>query len=285
MSSTQQHDGYETAQANGSQPVSAAQPASSAQKQPSVTLSKVTLRRRTQEEYSYDLKRNIFAFLEGRYRKPASKTVLARITLDVKQGEKIGIIGANGSGKSTLLKVICGILRPTEGTVDVRGTVAPLIELGAGFDPDLSVYDNILLYGILLGFSKETMIQKVPGILAFSELEEYSAMPVKTLSSGMNARLGFAIASDVDPAVLILDEVLSIGDEHFRRKCQARIERFWHQETTIFVVSHDLGFIEKSCERVICLQKGRIAFTGPAKTAIRFYLDTVNQADRISGVE
>lgn len=250
-----------------------------------VLVRNLTLRRRTQEEYSYDLKRNIFAMIEGRYRKPALKTVLRGINLEAAPGEKIGIIGPNGSGKSTLLKVISGILRPSEGTVQVRGNVAPLIELGAGFDPDLSVYDNVVLYGILLGFSKETMIEKVPGILEFSELEEYSAMPVKTLSSGMNARLGFAIASDVDPAVLILDEVLSIGDEHFRRKCRTRIERFWHQETTIFVVSHDLSFIEQSCTRVFCLQGGRVAFEGPAKTAIRFYLDTVDEADRLRGVE
>lgn len=252
---------------------------------PSVHLEGVTLRRRTQKEFSYDLKRNIFAVLEGRYRKPEYKAVLRGIDLRTDPGEKIGIIGPNGSGKSTLLKVVCGILRPSEGRVTVRGSVAPLIELGAGFDPDLSVFDNILLYGILLGFAKEVMIAKVAGILDFAELRDYSAMPVKTLSSGMNARLGFAIASDVDPDILVLDEVLSIGDEHFRHKCRARIERFWHHKTTIFVVSHDLAFIEQSCQRVICLQKGRIAFSGTPKTAIRYYLDTVDEADRLSGVE
>lgn len=250
-----------------------------------VRLQKVTLRRRTQEEYSYDLKRNIFALLEGRHRRPALKAVLSGIDLEVAAGEKIGIFGPNGSGKSTLLKLICGILRPTAGSVDVRGSIAPLIELGAGFDPDLTVNDNIILYGILLGFSKETMIEKTASILEFAELQAYATMPVKTLSSGMNARLGFAVASDVDPDILILDEVLSIGDEHFRRKCSARIQRFWERHATIFVVSHDLGFIEKSCDRVICLQRGRIAFTGAPKTAIRFYLDTVNEADRSLGVE
>jgi ABC-type polysaccharide/polyol phosphate transport system ATPase subunit len=254
-------------------------------REPAVRVENATLRRRTQEEFSYDLKRSIFAMLEGRYKTPKSKTVLQNINMKIMPGEKVGIIGENGSGKSTLLRLICGILRPSEGRVHVRGSIAPLIELGAGFDPDLSVYDNIVLYGILLGFSKDVMHAKVPGILAFSELGDYAAMPVKTLSSGMHARLGFAIASDVDPDVLVLDEVLSIGDEHFRHKCKVRLERFWHKDVTVFLVSHDLGLIETSCERVICLQRGRIAFDGAPRSAIRFYLDTVDEADRLSGVE
>ena len=253
--------------------------------EPGVLIDHVTLHRRTQSESSYDLKRNIFALLEGRYQKPATKIVLNDVCLRATPGEKIGIIGPNGSGKSTLLKVICGILRPTNGRVNVGGTIAPLIELGAGFDPDLSVRDNVLLYGILLGFSKETMLAKLSGILDFAELAEYETMPVKTLSSGMNARLGFAIASDVDPDILILDEVLSIGDEHFRNKCKARIERFWHAQTTVFVVSHDLNFIQESCARVYCMQNGQITFQGPPRTAVRFYLDTVHEADRLWGVE
>lgn len=250
-----------------------------------VFLDRVTLSRRTQAESSYDLKRNIFAFIEGRYQKPALKTVLNNISLRALPGEKIGIIGPNGSGKSTLLKVICGILRPTSGAIIASGSIAPLIELGAGFDPDLSVRDNIILYGILLGFSKQTMLAKVPAILDFAELRDYESMPVKTLSSGMNARLGFAIASDVDPDILILDEVLSIGDEHFRNKCKARIARFWHEQTTVFVVSHDLGFIQESCQRVYCMQNGQITFEGRPKTAVRYYLDTVDEADRVWGIE
>lgn len=252
---------------------------------PGILVDHVTLRRRTQAESSYDLKRNIFARLEGSYQKPAAKIVLNDVSLKAMPGEKIGIIGPNGSGKSTLLKVICGILRPTSGTVTVGGSIAPLIELGAGFDPDLSVRDNIILYGILLGFSKQTMISRVPAILDFAELKDYETMPVKTLSSGMNARLGFAIASDVDPDILVLDEVLSIGDEHFRNKCKARISRFWHAQTTVFVVSHDLAFIQESCSRVYCMQNGRITFQGLPKTVVRYYLDTVNEADRVWGVE
>ena len=248
---------------------------------PSICLRGVTLLRRTQEELTYDLKRNLFALVEGRYRRPASKAVLRNINLEVPPGEKVGVIGANGAGKSTLLKMICGILRPSKGTVEVRGSIAPLIELGAGFDPELSVFDNVILYGILLGSSKASMLERAPGILAFAELESYASMPVKTLSSGMTARLGFAIASDVDPDVLILDEVLSIGDEHFRNKCRRRLEHFWHKDATIITVSHDLAFIRESCTRVVCMEEGRLAFEGPTAAAIRFYLDTVSEADSL----
>ncbi|NEP28738.1 ATP-binding cassette domain-containing protein, partial [Moorena sp. SIO3I6] len=185
-----------------------------------IRLDRVSLWRRTQEEFSYDLKKTILSFVEGKYRKPSKNLVLDDIHLAVKAGEKIGIIGPNGSGKSTLLKVICGILQPTRGQVWIRGEIAPLIELGAGFDPELSVLDNIKLYGVMLGFSKQEMKRRTPSILEFAELEDYKLMPVKGLSSGMSARLGFAIATDVQPDILILDEVLSVGDQSFRIKCQ-----------------------------------------------------------------
>ena len=143
-------------------------------------------------KFSYDLKKTLLSILEGKYRKPAKNLVLDRIDLSVSSGEKIGIIGANGSGKSTLLKIICGILQPTNGTVRVRGTIAPLIELGAGFDPEISVRDNIILYGVMLGFSRTEMKERIKSILQFAELEDYILSPVKALSSGMVARLGFA---------------------------------------------------------------------------------------------
>ncbi|MFN4832117.1 MAG: ATP-binding cassette domain-containing protein, partial [Pseudanabaena sp.] len=160
-----------------------------------IRLGQVCLWRRTQEEFSYDLKKTVLSFFEGKYRQPAKKLVLDKIDLVVEKGEKIGIIGGNGAGKSTLLKVICGILQPTTGTVRVRGQIAPLIELGAGFDAEISVMDNILLYGVLLGFSRAEMQERARSILEFAELQDYELVPVKGLSSGMVARLGFAIAT------------------------------------------------------------------------------------------
>jgi ABC-type polysaccharide/polyol phosphate transport system ATPase subunit len=244
-----------------------------------IRLDNVTLYRRTQEEFSYDLKRTILSIFEGKYRKPTKKLILDNLDLVVNAGEKIGIIGSNGSGKSTLLKVISGILKPTKGSLRVRGDIAPLIELGAGFDPDLSVKDNIILYGVMLGFSRQEMKARVASILDFAELQDYSFAPVKSLSSGMSARLGFAIATDVKPDILILDEVLSVGDESFKHKCQARMDKLWDQHTTILVVSHGLEFIQESCERAIWLERGKIRFSGSTEDTIAHYLEAVKQSE------
>jgi ABC-type polysaccharide/polyol phosphate transport system ATPase subunit len=214
--------------------------------------------------------------LEGKYRKPSKKLILDKVDLVVNAGEKIGIIGSNGSGKSTMLKLICGILKPTTGNLWVKGEIAPLIELGAGFDPDLSVRDNIVLYGVMLGFSRKEMKERVFSILDFAELEDYMFAPVKSLSSGMSARLGFAIATDVQPDILILDEVLSVGDESFKNKCQKRIDKLWDHHTTILVVSHGLEFIQKSCERAIWLDRGKIRFAGNTEETISHYLESVH---------
>ncbi|MDJ0797354.1 MAG: ABC transporter ATP-binding protein [Calothrix sp. MO_167.B12] len=241
-----------------------------------IRLDKVSLLRRTQQEFSYDLKKTILSILEGKYRQPAKKLVLDKIDLVVESGQKIGIIGANGSGKSTILKVISGILQPTDGSVRVRGKIAPLIELGAGFDADISVQDNILLYGVLLGFSRAEMYGRTHSILSFAELEDYALVPVKALSSGMVARLGFAIATDVQPDILILDEVLSVGDESFKNKCKQRIDKFWHSNTTILVVSHSMEFIKESCEKAIWLDKGRINFSGTSEETVNKYIHSVN---------
>ncbi|MGB3208035.1 MAG: ABC transporter ATP-binding protein [Crinalium sp.] len=240
-----------------------------------IRLDQVSLWRRTQEEFSYDLKKTLLSFLEGKYRQPAKKLVLDQIDLVVNSGEKVGIIGSNGSGKSTLLKLICGILHPTSGTLRVRGNIAPLIELGAGFDPEISVMDNIILYGVLLGFSRSEMLQRARLILEFAELEEYELVPVKGLSSGMVARLGFAIATDVKPDILILDEVLAVGDESFKHKSQQRIEKFWNDNATILVVSHDLNFIREACSRALWLNKGKLVFEGAAAQTVEYYLNSI----------
>lgn len=241
-----------------------------------IRLDGISLWRRTQEEFSYDLKKTILSIFEGKYRQPAKKLVLNDIDLVVKKGEKIGIIGSNGAGKSTLLKVISGILQPTTGKVKVRGNIAPLIELGAGFDFEISVVDNIILYGVLLGFSRAEMKERVNSILDFAELEDYRFVPVKGLSSGMVARLGFAIATDVQPDILILDEVLSVGDESFRHKCQKRIDKFWESHVTILVVSHSMDFIQKSCDQSIWIDRGVIQAIGKSDDIVQLYLGRVN---------
>ncbi|MFN3926431.1 MAG: ABC transporter ATP-binding protein [Pseudanabaenaceae cyanobacterium] len=238
-----------------------------------IRLDNVSLWRRTQEEFSYDLKKTILSLLEGKFQKSSRKLVLDNINLVIEKGEKVGIIGSNGSGKSTLLKVIAGILEPTIGTVRVRGDIAPLIELGAGFDPEISVYDNIILYGVLLGFSIAQMKSRVETILAFAELEEYRFAPVKSLSSGMTARLGFAIATDVEPDILILDEVLSVGDQRFQDKCKDRMNKFWLDQVTIVVVSHHMQFIQEACDRVIWLNRGRVAMIGSTDEVVSAYLE------------
>ncbi len=242
-----------------------------------IRLDQVSLSRRTQEEFSYDLKKTLLSFVEGKYRKPARKLVLDHIDLSVTAGEKIGIIGANGSGKSTLLKLISGILQPTRGSLRVRGNIAPLIELGAGFDSELTVMSNIVLYGVLLGFKRSEMLDRAASILEFAELEDYAAVPVKALSSGMTARLGFAIATDVQPDILILDEVLSVGDESFKQKCKQRMEQLWDNSATVLLVSHSMEDIHRTCDRAIWLDRGRIRFSGSAADTAEAYLSAVEQ--------
>ncbi|HHP7232691.1 MAG TPA: ABC transporter ATP-binding protein [Xenococcaceae cyanobacterium] len=242
----------------------------------SIRLEQVSLWRRTQEEFSYDLKRTILTFLEGKYHQPAKKLILDQIDLTINQGEKIGIIGANGSGKSTLLKIISGILQPTTGVVRVKGNIAPLIELGAGFDPELSVVDNIVLYGVMLGFTRREMQARAKLILEFSELQEYSFVPVKGLSSGMKARLGFAIATDIEPDILILDEILSVGDERFRNKCEQKMQDFWQDHITILLVSHSMDLIAKSCPKSIWIDRGKIAIMGDTDTVIDCYMNSIS---------
>ncbi len=241
-----------------------------------IRLDNVSLWRRTQEEFSYDLKRTVLSFLEGKYRKPSKKLVLNQIDLVINSGERVGFIGANGAGKSTLLKVICGILEPTIGAVRTAGKIAPLIELGVGFDSENSVINNIIYYGVFLGFSRQDMKRRTQSILEFAELEDYAYAPVKALSSGMVSRLAFSIATEVQPDILILDEVLAVGDASFVKKSQRRMERFWQGDTTILLVSHNLEFVEENCQKAVWLDHGNVKFQGSAKETIKQYLETVN---------
>jgi ABC-type polysaccharide/polyol phosphate transport system ATPase subunit len=238
---------------------------------PVIALRDVSLWRRTQEEFHYDFKRFVFNLIRGRHRRPNRRRVLDNVSLTVRAGEKIGIIGENGSGKTTLLKVICGILAPTNGSSATTGSVAPLIELGAGFDSMLSLVDNIVYYGLLLGIERRRMREHVDSILDFAELRDYRDEPVKTLSSGMTARLGFAIATEFRPDILILDEVLAVGDESFARKCRERIDHLWDEHVTILVVSHNLDFILKECDRAIWLEKGALVLDARPHEAVLGY--------------
>jgi ABC-2 type transport system ATP-binding protein len=247
----------------------------------SIRLDGVSLWRRTQEEFSYDLKRTVLSFLEGKYRHPAKKIVLDNIDLTIGCGEKIGIIGANGSGKSTMLKLISGILTPTSGKVKAKGKIAPLIELGAGFDPELAVMDNIILYGVMLGYTQAQMKDRTKSILEFAELENYALVPVKGLSSGMTARLGFAIATDVKPDILILDEVLSVGDVSFKNKCKQRMEEFWQDHVTVLLVSHSMELILQNCHRTLWMDRGQIKMFGKTKDVILEYLNCVAPGEKI----
>jgi ABC-type polysaccharide/polyol phosphate transport system ATPase subunit len=254
----------------------AAAPVTDANRMPAaIDLDRVTLIRRTQEELHYDLKRSLLRLVMGRVGRVRRRTVLEDVSLRIGRGEKVGIIGPNGSGKSTLLKVIAGILSPTRGTAHADGSLAPLIELGVGFDQELSLVDNILYYGVLLGHSAEDVRAHVSDILDFAELTEYRNEPTKTLSSGMAARLSFAIATEFRPEILLVDEVLSVGDERFRRKCTARIDRFWDEHSTIVLVSHDMFTIARNCSRVIWMDAGRIRYDGPSERAAELYLSTI----------
>jgi ABC-2 type transport system ATP-binding protein len=192
---------------------------------------------------------------------------LRDVSVEVGHGETVGLIGANGSGKSTLLKVLAGILQPTMGSVTVNGRVASLLELGAGFNGELSGRDNVYLNASLLGLRRREVDALFDDIVAFSELEEFIDNAVKHYSSGMYVRLGFAVAVHIDPDILLVDEVLAVGDEAFQAKCLAKIAEFQEQGRTILFVSHALGLVEEICSRAIVLNHGRVAFDGPAAYA------------------
>lgn len=189
---------------------------------------------------------------------------LQDIDFEIQRGDSVALIGLNGCGKSTLLKTIAGVLKPSEGTVSVRGTIAPLIELGAGFDMDLTAEENVFLNGAILGYSRKEMSEFYDGIVEFSELGEFMSVPIKNFSSGMLARLAFAIATIGTPDILIVDEVLSVGDFRFQEKCEKRIQNMMKEDTTILFVSHSIEQVNKICKRAIWIEKGHIREDGPS---------------------
>ena len=198
---------------------------------------------------------------------------LRDISFTVNKGDRVAILGFNGAGKSTILKVIAGVLKPTEGKVSTYGKVVPLLELGAGFDPQYTGAENIYLYGAVLGYKKEFIDRKYDKIVKFSELGDFINVPVKNYSSGMKARLGFSIATIVEPEILILDEVLSVGDAKFRRKSLRRIDKMMGKGVTVLFVSHSAQQVRRVCNRAIVLDHGRLTLDGDLEEAIAMYYD------------
>lgn len=196
---------------------------------------------------------------------------LQDVSFSVEKGEVLGLVGANGAGKSTMLKVISGILKPTKGTVTVHGNIVPMLELGSGFDLELSGRENIFLNGAILGYSEEFLKEKYQEIVAFSELGEFIEMPLRNYSSGMVTRLAFSIATVVKPDVLIVDEILSVGDSAFQHKSKNRMIELMSGGTTVLLVSHSAEQITELCSRAIWLEKGRMKMIGPAEEVCRAY--------------
>lgn len=196
---------------------------------------------------------------------------LENITFHIKKGEVVGLIGDNGAGKSTLLKIVSGVMKPSKGKVTVNGVISPMIELGAGFDPDLTARENIFLNGAVMGYSKKFLESKFDEIVKFSELEEFLDVPIKNFSSGMTAKLAFSIATIVEPEVLIVDEILSVGDIKFQEKSKNKMLEMIKNGTTVLYVSHALNSIEEICSKVIWLEHGKIVDYGEAKSICQKY--------------
>lgn len=200
---------------------------------------------------------------------------LDNISLSIPKGQVCGIIGKNGAGKSTLLKVIAGVLAPTLGSVNVVGNIAPMLELGAGFDMDLTARENIYLNGAILGYSKKFLDEKYQEIADFSELGEFISQPVRTFSSGMMMRLAFSVATLIEPEILIVDEILSVGDAYFQKKSEERMKQMMSEGTTVLIVSHSTGKIRDLCSRAIWLEKGKIKMDGSAAEVCNLYENEV----------
>lgn len=217
-----------------------------------------------------DLKDYVIKFLKRQLRYQEF-WALRNVSFELNEGDRLGILGFNGAGKSTLLKVIAGVLKPTEGKVTKRGTIVPLLELGAGFDSQYTGAENIYLYGAVLGYSKEFIDEKYDEIVKFSELGDFINVPLKNYSSGMKARLGFSIATVVEPDILIVDEVLSVGDAKFRKKSEKKIMSMFDKGVTVLFVSHSLEQVKRLCDKAILLEKGQIIAAGTVKEVSAIY--------------
>jgi lipopolysaccharide transport system ATP-binding protein len=228
----------------------------------------------------YDSLRDLIPALSGRMFKSSNENLEKRefwatndVSFQVRRGEAFGIIGSNGAGKSTILKLLSGIMKPNKGRIVVNGKLSALIEVGAGFHPDLTGRENVFLNGTILGMKREEIKAKLDSIIEFSGLEDFIDTPVKRYSSGMYARLGFSVAAHVDPDILLIDEVLSVGDYQFQRKCMEKMRSVIQNGATVIFISHNLKAISELCTRIVLLDHGRVLKEGPTDEVIRTYMD------------
>lgn len=235
-----------------------------------ISVQNVTMTFNLNKEKVDNLKEYVIKLL-GRKLEYKKFYALKNINFDVKKGEHLAILGLNGAGKSTLLKTIVGVYKPVEGKIEKQGVIAPLLELGAGFDPNYTGEENIYLYGAILGYDRDYISKKFDEIVEFSELGHFIKIPLKNYSSGMRARLGFSIATAVEPDVLILDEVLSVGDAGFKKKSLAKIESLFEKGVTVLFVSHSIDQVKAICDTAILLEHGEIIAQGPVDDVIPVY--------------
>lgn len=237
-----------------------------------VEVENVSMRFNLARERVDNLKEWFVRKLRGNHTAVDEFWALRDISLTIPKGDSFALIGSNGSGKSTLLKIISGILTPTTGRVEINGSIAPLLELGAGFDMELTGRENIFLNGAVLGHSKKMMLEKYDEIMDFSELKEFEDVPVKNYSSGMLARLGFSIATIVKPDILIVDEILAVGDQAFQNKCHKRMEDMMSGGTTVILVSHSEADVKRICKHAAWINKSRLMFVGDSEKALKKYV-------------
>lgn len=241
-------------------------------KEAMIRVEDVTMRFRINSDKILSLKEFVTTALRGKLRYDEF-TALSHVSFEVRKGETLGLIGRNGAGKSTMLKVISGILKPTEGKVEVQGNVVPMLELGSGFDFDLTGRENVFLNGAILGYSERFLTEKYEEIVAFSELEQFMDTPIRNYSSGMLARLAFSVATVVKPEILIVDEILSVGDAAFQEKSRGRMLELMGGGTTVLFVSHSIEQIREMCSHVIWLDHGTVRADGAAQDVCRAYMN------------
>ena len=242
----------------------------------------VSLRFRLGIEKGFSLKQGFVDLFDPRRRGGKRKNelwALSDLSFGIARGEVVGLIGPNGAGKSTLLKVVAGVMKPTRGRLSVYGRICPMIELGAGFDEALTARENIFLNGAVMGYSRDFIRSRLDEIVAFSELEDFLEVPLRSFSSGMTARLAFSVATVVEPEILIVDEILAVGDLAFQRRSEERMLSMMRGGTTVLYVSHDIQSIKKLCGRVIWLDRGRAVEIGDAEAVCGRYEDAVRESD------
>lgn len=242
-----------------------------------IKINNVSMRFNLGIEKNFSLKLFFINMFKPRKEKKEKKEfwALKDVNLEVKKGEVVGFVGSNGAGKSTLLKIVAGVMKPTKGSVEKYGNICPMIELGAGFDMDLTARENIYLNGAILGYSKEFIQEKFDEIVEFSELHDFLDVPVRNFSSGMVARLAFSVATIVDPEILIVDEILSVGDIAFQQKSENKMKSMIQGGTTVLFVSHSLAQIESLCDRVVWLENGTVKKIGDPKQICEEYKEYV----------